>query len=702
MSNINFSIAYPDITWDAIAITGSEDSNFPLRNLFYGGSTVMWKRSGTATSTSITFDLGLSKSATANYCILRGVHHIVAEQGDRYGVSFQVRASSDNFSASDILIAEKNPIEIVGVKDEDALLLFNTSDSYRYWRVVINTDTAIQHSLRKLFLGNLFDFYGNSPFYPYSSNYTSSASAFVSDKGTLFKSSQGKKQKLISINWRNVTDQARDFFQKRIIESKDDSPLALIHKNDYHNPLSVYKKKKTLTDYKPVAWFDALDPTTLFNATSGGTLPAYGSSVARWENKATVNHATQATAGSRPIRATAPITGVRNVWSFSEPTDGSLISASNITYSSGNVDGFSSEAFFGDNSVSRTFLKGAQNFRQPLIDGVAYRLRVRIKMSDNSAPNFSGATGDRDFVFVRNNSESTGATVIPLANDVYEVRFQWTQGTATSVGIRKNTTNSNKTFWASGFTVEEQSVDVNLPYQRTLNYEVYEQGVPNRDYLFFDGSDDFLSANGLASVVQGDDTPFTIIAVSSPRDIAANGHIWSFGNSLGTNYYHFLMYGFSSSKIEVGRRGISSADSKLLTATNNFSNKLTNIISQIFDGQTGNIFTDGSLNGSGDLNIDTMATNSDLFTIGAFGRSTYSSYLKGNISALYVFDKALTEQDLKEIEYIISRDTMVANLSEPETLPTNVITAWINDYNIQSGENANLNNVNLEFVEDII
>jgi hypothetical protein len=53
-------------------------------------------------------------------------------------------------------------------------------------------------------------------------------------------------------------------------------------------------------------WLDASDSGTLYNATSGGSLVAADGSVARWEDKSgNARHATQSTAGNRPVRKTA-------------------------------------------------------------------------------------------------------------------------------------------------------------------------------------------------------------------------------------------------------------------------------------------------------------------------------------------------------------------------------------------------------------
>jgi hypothetical protein len=49
-------------------------------------------------------------------------------------------------------------------------------------------------------------------------------------------------------------------------------------------------------------WLDASDASTLFDATTGGSLVAADGTVKRWEDKSgNANHATQATSGSRPL-----------------------------------------------------------------------------------------------------------------------------------------------------------------------------------------------------------------------------------------------------------------------------------------------------------------------------------------------------------------------------------------------------------------
>jgi hypothetical protein len=53
-------------------------------------------------------------------------------------------------------------------------------------------------------------------------------------------------------------------------------------------------------------WLDAADSSTLFDATSGGSLVAADGAIARWQDKSgNTRHATQETSGSRPIRKTS-------------------------------------------------------------------------------------------------------------------------------------------------------------------------------------------------------------------------------------------------------------------------------------------------------------------------------------------------------------------------------------------------------------
>jgi hypothetical protein len=58
------------------------------------------------------------------------------------------------------------------------------------------------------------------------------------------------------------------------------------------------------------AWYDAADSSTLFDATTGGSLVAASGGVGRWEDKSgNGRHITQGTANNRPSRSTASVSG---------------------------------------------------------------------------------------------------------------------------------------------------------------------------------------------------------------------------------------------------------------------------------------------------------------------------------------------------------------------------------------------------------
>ena len=75
-------------------------------------------------------------------------------------------------------------------------------------------------------------------------------------------------------------------------------------------------------------WLDASDASTLFDATTGGSLVSADGGVARWEDKSgNGRHATQSTSGNRPLRKTA-IQGGKDVLRFDGSNDSLSIASS--------------------------------------------------------------------------------------------------------------------------------------------------------------------------------------------------------------------------------------------------------------------------------------------------------------------------------------------------------------------------------------
>jgi len=79
-------------------------------------------------------------------------------------------------------------------------------------------------------------------------------------------------------------------------------------------------------------WLDASDSSTLFNATTGGSLVASNGAVARWEDKSgNGRHATQGTNANRPLRKTS-VQGSKDVLRFDGSNDSLSIPDSTATF----------------------------------------------------------------------------------------------------------------------------------------------------------------------------------------------------------------------------------------------------------------------------------------------------------------------------------------------------------------------------------
>jgi hypothetical protein len=79
-------------------------------------------------------------------------------------------------------------------------------------------------------------------------------------------------------------------------------------------------------------WLDASDASTLYDATTGGSLVAADGGVARWEDKSgNARHMTQGTAGSRPARKTS-IQGGLDVLRFDGSNDFLSVPSSTATF----------------------------------------------------------------------------------------------------------------------------------------------------------------------------------------------------------------------------------------------------------------------------------------------------------------------------------------------------------------------------------
>ncbi|MEW6314631.1 MAG: hypothetical protein AB1513_11430 [Pseudomonadota bacterium] len=125
------AIALPIIAWDnrlsdATPAASSTATGYNVLNLRDFRPYTWWKPS--AMPATVTVDCVSAKAADC--CAVYG-HDLGSK-----GATLEVRGSTDNFSASDVLVATVTP-----ANDKPLLLLF-TSASYRYWRLKVTGAAA--------------------------------------------------------------------------------------------------------------------------------------------------------------------------------------------------------------------------------------------------------------------------------------------------------------------------------------------------------------------------------------------------------------------------------------------------------------------------------------------------------------------------------------------------------------------------------
>lgn len=104
---------------DATPAASTTATGYDVANLIDYRSYTWWKP--TAMPATVTVDCGAAKSA--DYAIIWS-HNL-----GTLGLTVEVRGSTDNFAASDVLVATNTP------SDDKPLLLQFSSASYRYWRL---------------------------------------------------------------------------------------------------------------------------------------------------------------------------------------------------------------------------------------------------------------------------------------------------------------------------------------------------------------------------------------------------------------------------------------------------------------------------------------------------------------------------------------------------------------------------------------
>ena len=286
------------------------------------------------------------------------------------------------------------------------------------------------------------------------------------------------------------------------------------------------------------------------------------------------NHATQATAASRPTYAIEPMTGRRNLLTWSEGFDNAAWSKSNVTVGADAgvaPNGTTTAEKLTPNTSNTTkFALGSPNYIASTGQGVVYscyvkadgynKIALRESASTGAYASFDISTGS---VIETGNAGSivvSNASATSVGNGWYRIAMTCTN----SVGAQTNgfgawplsasytTGQPSSQNWTgngtSGVLIWGAQLELGstaTPYQRvTTQFDVTETGVASKSYLFFDGSDDFMltgtitpgvdKAQVFAGVRRFADTAGTIAEFSTGINVSVGSLALFTGTNSGT------------------------------------------------------------------------------------------------------------------------------------------------------------------------
>lgn len=234
-------------------------------------------------------------------------------------------------------------------------------------------------------------------------------------------------------------------------------------------------------------WLDASDASTLYDATSGGSLVAADGGVARWEDKSgNARHATQSTSGDRPLRKTA-IQGGKDVLRFDGTSDFMTVPSSTAAFKCLH-DGDSTVFLVVKAGTSSNPGHGRYTLLSNIRDGGTNRVGIEInhRDSDPTTENnflelsvFKGLSSNYPIYSANNNYFASGSF------GVMSMVLKPDDGTSSNrVAIRNNGANLSTANTAAGAnqTVSSSNADSDLNISRRPGDAYAADGFVAGDY----------------------------------------------------------------------------------------------------------------------------------------------------------------------------------------------------------------------------
>lgn len=197
--------------------------------------------------------------------------------------------------------------------------------------------------------------------------------------------------------------------------------------------------------------------------------------------------------------------------------------------------------------------------------------------------------------------------------------------------------------------------DVQIPFIQASGGSQPTTGantIGGNNVITFNGSSQYLTANGLATLFSGADVPCSFFVVFSPSASVSTATSWAMGRESSSNAL-FINDNGTANGLRVFRR-----DSTIVSVsatTTIVANGATAISSGIFTGTSLNAF----LNGTSYYNttFDVGSLTLDRFTVGARNSGgNVVSYLNGSIAELILYKRSIeTSEHTSIIRYLSNK-----------------------------------------------
>jgi hypothetical protein len=274
------------------------------------------------------------------------------------------------------------------------------------------------------------------------------------------------------------------------------------------------------------------------------------------------NHAAQATLGQRPTYGVNPITGTRNLLTYTEQFDNAgwtktgllTVSANSFIAPDGTTtaDTLTEDTSNGGHSVTQTLTKAAsaQTYTASAFVRPNGRTVVRLRLNDSSNTNNATAeftltgSGTSASPTVAGTFTSASAAITSVGGGWYRLSVTATTGTETGLGAVLFLTNGSSAFYlgngTSGVYIWGAQLELGstaTAYQKVVTqYEVTEAGVQSASYISFDGTDDGMVTGTItpaidkvqvfAGIRKLSDAAIALIAEFSANVNSNNGSFW--------------------------------------------------------------------------------------------------------------------------------------------------------------------------------